>query len=90
LNIVANIPLKKVLPEIKKSYYLVGSNVRRGQAPHVLQKKAALLLGSESHGLPDDLLAIVDEQWSIPGSGKVDSLSLPQAAAIMMYECARK
>jgi TrmH family RNA methyltransferase len=90
LNIVADIPLKKVLPEIKKSYYLIGSNVRRGLAPHLLQKKAALLLGSESHGLPDALLAIVDEQWSIPGSGKVDSLSLPQAAAIMMYECARK
>ena len=64
--------------------------MRRGLAPHVLPKKAALLLGSESHGLPDDLLAMVDEQWSIPGSGKVDSLSLPQAAAIMMYECARK
>jgi RNA methyltransferase, TrmH family len=90
LNIVADIPLKKVLPEIKKSYYLVGSNACRGVVPHPLQKKAALLLGSESHGLPDDLLAIVDELWCIPGSGKVDSLSLPQAAAIMMYECAKK
>ncbi|NTW07810.1 MAG: RNA methyltransferase [Syntrophaceae bacterium] len=90
LNIVADIPLKKVLPEIKKSYYLIGSSVRRGVAPHLLQKKAALLLGSESHGLPDDLLAIVDELWCIPGSGKVDSLSLPQAAAVLMYECAKK
>ncbi|MGV8057823.1 MAG: TrmH family RNA methyltransferase [Smithellaceae bacterium] len=89
LNIVSNIALKKVLPEIKKSYYLVGSNVHNGRPPRFLQKKAALLLGSESHGLPDDLLAIVDEQWSIPGSGKVDSLSLPQAAAIMMYECVK-
>ncbi len=90
VNIAANITLKKVLPEIKKSYYLVGSNVHRGQAPHLLQKKAALLLGSESHGLPDDLLDMVDEQWSIPGSGKVDSLSLPQAAAILMYECTKR
>ena len=90
LTLIANVPLKKVLPEIKKSYYLVGSNVHNGQTPHLLQKKAALLLGSESHGLPEDLLAIVDEQWSIPGSGKVDSLSLPQAAAIMMYECVKK
>lgn len=90
LNIVANIPLKKVLPEIKQSCYLIGSNVHRGLAPHMLPKKAALLLGSESHGLPEDILAMVDEQWSIPGSGKVDSLSLPQAAAIMMYECVKK
>lgn len=90
LNLISNAPLKNILPEIKKSYYLIGSNVYNGRSPHLLQKKAALLLGSESHGLPDDLLAITDEQWSIPGSGKVDSLSLPQAAAIMMYECVKK
>jgi tRNA G18 (ribose-2'-O)-methylase SpoU len=33
---------------------------------------------------------MADEQWSIPGSSEADSLSLPQAAAIMMYECAKK
>lgn len=90
LNMISDITLETVLPEIKKSYYLVGSNVYRGIAPRMLKKKAALLLGSESHGLPEGLLAMVDEQWSIPGSGKVDSLSLPQAAAIMMYECVKK
>jgi len=90
LNIVADAPLKKVLPEIRKCCFLIGSDVRRGVAPHVLPKKVALLLGSESHGLPDDLLGMVDELWCIPGSGKVDSLSLPQAAAVLMYECVKK
>jgi TrmH family RNA methyltransferase len=90
LNIIADIYLKEALPEIKKSHHLVGSDVRRGIGPHRQQKKTALLLGSESHGLPDDLLAMVDEQWSIPGSGKAESLSLPQAAAIMMYESTKK
>lgn len=90
LNLFSNIELKKVLPEIKKSYYLIGSNVREGRSPHFLRKKAALLLGSESHGLPDDLLAMADEQWSIPGNSIADSLSLPQAAAIMMYEYTKK
>lgn len=90
LNLISDIDLQKALPEIKKSHYLVGSNVHSGLTPHFLQNEAALLLGSESHGLPDDLLSLVDEQWSIPGSGKVDSLSLPQAAAIMMYECVKK
>jgi TrmH family RNA methyltransferase len=33
---------------------------------------------------------MADEKWSIPGSGKAESLSLPQAAAIMMYECVKK
>lgn len=90
LNIITDIPLNKILAEIKKSYYLVGSNVHQGISPHLPERRTALLLGSESHGLPEDLLAMVDEQWSIPGSGKIDSLSLPQAAAIMMYECAKK
>ena len=45
----------------------------------------AILLGSESHGLPEDLLALADERWTIPGRGDADSLSLPQAAAILMY-----
>lgn len=90
LNFFPDADLKKVLPEIKKFCYLIGSNVHNGRHPHPVPQKAALLLGSESHGLPDDLLAITDEQWNIPGSGAADSLSLPQAAAIMMYECARK
>ena len=46
-------------------------------------------MGSESHGLPAPLLALTDETWRIPGGGGAESLSLPQAAAIMMYECAR-
>lgn len=90
LNIVSDISLKKIMPEIKKSFYLVGSNVHSGISPHLPKRKTALLLGSESHGLPENLLVMVDEQWSIPGSGKIDSLSLPQAAAIMMYECIKK
>jgi len=89
LTLISHIDLKKVLPDIKKYYYLIGSLVRGGRSPHFLQKKAALLLGSESHGVNTGLLSIADEIWSIPGSGRTDSLSLPQAAAIMMYECAK-
>ncbi|MEQ8202266.1 MAG: RNA methyltransferase [Smithellaceae bacterium] len=90
LNIIADVPLKKALPAIRKFCFLIGSDIRRGVAPHALPKNVALLLGSESHGLPDDLLDMVDELWCIPGSGKVDSLSLPQAAAVLMYECVKK
>ncbi len=90
LNIISGIDLTVALPQIKESYYLVGSNVRKGLPPHSLRKKTALLLGNESHGVPDSLLSAADELWCIPGGGKAESLSLPQAAAIMMYECAKK
>ncbi len=89
LTIIPNIDLKAALPEIKKSFFIIGSHVRAGMLPHPVHKKAALMLGNESHGLPETVLTIADEKWSIPGSGKADSLSLPQAAAIMMYECTR-
>ncbi|MEN6620292.1 MAG: RNA methyltransferase, partial [Smithella sp.] len=82
LNIISDVHLETKLPEIKRSHYLVGSNVYQGASPHLPERRTALLLGSESHGLPDSLLAMVDEHWNIPGSGKIDSLSLPQAAAI--------
>ena len=90
LTIVSDIDLIAALPQIIKTHYLVGSDVRKGEPPHPLPQKAALLLGSESHGLPEQLLKITDECWCIPGNARSDSLSLPQAAAIMMYECAKQ
>ena len=90
LTIASDVDFREALPQIKKTHYLVGSDVRKGLLPHPLPKKAALLLGSESHGLPEPLLALTDECWCIPGNARADSLSLPQAATIMMYECAKK
>ena len=89
LTIIPDVDLSIALPEIKKSFFLIGSDVREGKLPHSIQRRAALLLGNESHGLPEAILQMADEKWSIPGSGKAESLSLPQAAAIMMYECTR-
>jgi TrmH family RNA methyltransferase len=90
LTIVSDVDLIAALLQIKKTHYLVGSDVHKGLLPRPLPKKVALLLGSESHGLPQQLLDIADERWCIPGNARADSLSLPQAATIMMYECAKK
>jgi len=90
LTIIPDVDLYAALPAIKNIFFLIGSHVREGLLPHPIQKKTALLLGNESHGLPEAILQMADEKWSISGSGKVESLSLPQAAAIMMYECVKK
>jgi TrmH family RNA methyltransferase len=79
-----------ILAEIRGRFRVVGSEVREGVAPHPCGPATALLMGSESHGLPEELLAQTDERWRIPGAGEAESLSLPQAAAILMYECVRK
>ncbi len=86
LTILTNIDIAALLPEIRREYVLIGSDPHRGVAPRTLKKKAALLLGSESHGLPDRLLGEIDERWRIPGGQGAESLSLPQAGAIMMYK----
>ncbi|HUH66681.1 MAG TPA: RNA methyltransferase [Syntrophales bacterium] len=89
LQVIADVDLALALPVIKKHFSVVGSHIRRGMMPHACEKKTALLMGSESHGLPEILIGLADEVWHITGKGAADSLSLPQAAAIMMYECTR-
>ena len=89
LNVMENIDFDSILSEIRGRFRVVGSEVREGVAPHPCGPATALLMGSESHGLPASLLAQTDERWRIPGAGGAESLSLPQAAAIMMYEVVR-
>jgi len=84
---LSEVDLSEALLQLKKHYKVVGTSVRGGVLPHPCNKNTALLLGSESHGLPESLLNMTDEQWHIPGVGGGESLSLPQAAAILMYEC---
>jgi TrmH family RNA methyltransferase len=89
LTLIAGVDFATMLPGFKASFRLVGSDVRNGVTPHFCSGKTALLLGSESHGLPQHLLDLTDERWRIPGAGDAESLSLPQAAAIMMYACTK-
>jgi RNA methyltransferase, TrmH family len=90
LTLVEAVDFERLLPRLRSHFRVVGSDVREGGPPHPCAAGTALLMGSESHGLPAELLALTDEQWRIPGGGGAESLSLPQAAAILMYECTRK
>lgn len=86
MRIIPEVDFEKILPELKKDYFLVGSNAKDGTAPHGCKYKTALLLGNESHGLPEKFMPLINEQWSVPGKGGAESLSLPHAAAIMIYK----
>ena len=87
MKAIANLDFAEILSVLRSSHCLIGSDVRTGLAPHTCKEPVALLLGSESHGLPEKLSGMADEVWRIPGSGRAESLSLPQAAAILMYAC---
>jgi TrmH family RNA methyltransferase len=90
LTVIANVDFTQILPMLRKSCKVVGSDVRNGVIPHPCTERTALLFGSESHGLPQHLIEMTDECWCIPGGGEAESLSLPQAAAVMMYACTTK
>jgi TrmH family RNA methyltransferase len=89
MRMIQDVNFAETLPIIKERFFLVGSHIRKGIAPHACKQRTAILLGSESHGLPEALIRLADELWHIPGAGRADSLSLPQAAAIMIYECTK-
>ena len=89
MTVLTGVDLLALLADLRGKFLLVGSDVRKGVAPHPVAKKAALLVGSESHGLPASLLECAAVRWRIPGGTGAESLSLPQAAAIMMYEMSR-
>ncbi len=89
LHIVAGLDFPTLLPAVGDRCLLVGSDVRNGIPPRPTGRRTALLLGSESHGLPEEFLQHAAETWCIPGTGGAESLSVAQAAAIMMYEIHR-
>jgi TrmH family RNA methyltransferase len=50
----------------------------------------AILIGSEAAGVPQELLAKVDQVVGIPHSSSVESLNAGVAASIVLYEAARQ
>ena len=55
-----------------------------------LRLPAAVVLGGEGPGLPQDLLELADERLSIPMRPPVESLNVATAAALVAYEAMRQ
>jgi TrmH family RNA methyltransferase len=55
-----------------------------------LRKPTVLLLGGEGSGLPGELVRAADHQASIPMAGRVESLNVGVAAALVLYEAFRQ
>lgn len=77
------------------SYDVVGTAVgvgvarlgrkRTGPAPQNA-KPVAIVLGNEEHGLAPDVAAACSRLVTIPGSGKVESLNVSVATAVLLWE----
>jgi TrmH RNA methyltransferase len=69
-------------------YEIAGAAVRGGRpdAKTAAGKPVALVLGSEEHGLAPEVAAACTRLVTIPGGGKVESLNVSAAAAVLMWE----
>jgi TrmH RNA methyltransferase len=85
-------PLPAALFEMRPAYRVVGTALGRGAVPDRLESEppVALVLGNEETGLDPATIAACDQVWSIPGSGRVQSLNVAAATAILLYLLTRR
>jgi TrmH RNA methyltransferase len=80
-------PLPATLIELRPAYRVIGTTLGHGRVPGRLESgpPVALVFGNEETGLGPATIAACDQIWSIPGSGRVQSLNVAAAAAILLY-----
>jgi len=73
---------------VEAGYDVVGAATKGGklQVKDGRRNPIALVLGNEEHGLASDVAAACTRLVTIPGSGKVESLNVSTAAAVLMWE----
>ena len=79
--------LPAALNELRPGYNVVGTALgnRAVRNQWVAGRPVALILGNEETGLGPAVIAACDEVVTIPGSGRVQSLNVAAAAAILIY-----
>lgn len=74
---------------VAAGYEVVGAATRGGR-PEASRangaKPMALVLGNEEHGISGEVAAACSRLVTIPGSGKVESLNVSVAGAVLMWE----
>lgn len=76
---------------VAAGYDVVGAATRGGRpdAPREKGKTAkplALFLGNEEHGLSTEVMSSCSRLVTIPGTGKIESLNVSVAAAVLLWE----
>jgi TrmH RNA methyltransferase len=79
--------LPRALDDLRPSYRIIGAALGQGAMStwRDTGKPTALIFGNEERGLAEATLAACDELVTIPGSGRVQSLNVAAAAAILIY-----
>ncbi len=96
---IHHIPICKVQSLSKSIIFLKNSGIKVAAATEKattlytnakLNIPLAIVMGSEESGISKPVLELADELLSIPILGKIESLNVSVAAAIMLYEVVRQ
>ena len=82
--------LRKIVPEGKSIVAIETADNATCIYDTQLPENAAFIVGSESHGLSDELLAQCDQVVYIPVPGPTRSLNVSHAAAVALFEWLRQ
>jgi len=93
LPVAESSDLSEVMAELRSSgRVLVATVVDGGALPETvdLSGPVALLVGSEAHGLPAELVDQCSVSVTIPMKSAVESINAAVAGAVVLFECARQ
>ncbi|MBP2650968.1 MAG: tRNA/rRNA methyltransferase (SpoU) [Firmicutes bacterium] len=93
LPVIYSITTAEFLAVIKKYGLKLAVTAIDGAKPYYdasLTEAVAIVFGSESHGVSDELTAASSDKVYIPMLGKTESLNVASAAAIILYEAVRQ
>lgn len=93
LNIVKYDDIIELVSALKRRGIRVISSVVGAERSHYeadFRKASAILIGSESQGLPADVRDVSDEFISIPMPGAAESLNAAVSCAVILYEALRQ
>jgi TrmH family RNA methyltransferase len=82
-----------VLDGLRQHEVRTVATVLRGGDPYDtvdLCGPVAVVLGSEAHGLPVEVVAAVDVQVTIPMAGRIESLNVAMAGSVLCFESLRQ
>ena len=85
--------LKKTLRELRRRGLVIYAATEKAEQVYTdanLKEACAIILGSEDTGIDEELLSLSNERIKIPQFGKIESLNVSAAAAILVYEAVRQ
>lgn len=93
LPVVTGVSVAEVVSACRdRGAWLAGLDGGGAGSVFALEERAgpvALFLGNEAHGLPDDVLASMDDVVAVPIIGRAESLNVAAAGAVAVFAAAR-